>query len=283
MKRWPAIVVAVVVFLAACSSSADELGTGTTTSTPSTITSAPETTATSTTTTAIPTTTTTTTTTTEPPEPDLPPILVGPDGTKSYDEWTAIAEALAPSVVRPSDCGTPLDEPESLPNSDRSYRGGVHEGIDFICEEYGRYAVAALPGQVLIANNSFVDPTPDERNAVLQTAQDLGYTPPWTLAMLYGRFVVVDHGIIDGAGHVVTLYAHLNEIDPGIRPGLLIDAGTVLGEIGNHGTATAAANGDHPRSIHLHWDIYVDTGFLGQGLTAAETSEVYTILLGPDK
>ena len=226
---------------------------------------------------------TTTTSTTVPPAEivdELPPILVGPVGTKTFDEWLEITSQLAPLFTRPSDCGTPLDEPESMPNSDRSYRGGVHKGVDFICEEYGRYAVAALPGRILIANNTFVDPTPEERSSVLQTAQDLGYAPPWTLAMLYGRFVVIDHGIIEDAGHVVSLYAHLNEVDSGIRPGLLVEAGTVLGEIGNRGTATAASNGDRTRSIHLHWDLYVDTGFLGQGLTANETAEVYAALFG---
>lgn len=216
------------------------------------------------------------------PEEQLPPILVAAAGSRSFAEWSAIAAALAPSILPPSDCGTPLDEPESLPNSERSYRGGVHLGIDFICEEYGHDAIAALPGRVVMANNSFVDPTPEERAIVLQTARDLGYTPPWTLAMLYGRFVVIDHGIVDGAGHVVTLYAHLDRVDETIRPGLLVEVGARIGEIGNIGTATAASDGDRPRSIHLHWDIYVGTGFLGQGLSASETSDVYRTLFTQD-
>jgi len=280
MARWSFPILALVL-LAGCSESPQDVGGDTTlTSLPPVTTEQSTTTHPPTTTTSLP--PTTTTTTTVPPEPveELPPILVGPDGTKSFEEWLAIATTLGPELVRPSDCGTPLDEPESLPNSDRSYRGGVHKGVDFICEEYGHSAIAALPGQVLMANNSFVDPTPEERATVLDTAQELGYTPPWTLAMLYGNFVVVDHGFIDEVGHVVSLYAHLNEVDPGIRPGLRVEAGTVLGEIGNRGTATAASNGDRARSIHLHWDIYVDTGFLGQGLTASETSDVYTVLLG---
>ncbi len=277
VRRSPALVVAAVLLMSACSESPEAIGVDTTATTlPPTTTEPPPTSTTSIV------TTTMSTTTTAPPVivEELPPILVGPDGTKTFDEWYSITTALAPTFVRPSDCGTPLDEPESLPNSDRSYRGGVHKGVDFICEEYGHFAVAALPGRVLIANNSFIDPSPAERGAVLQTAQDLGYTPPWTLAMLYGKFVVIDHGIVAGAGHVVSLYAHIDEVDAAIRPGLRVDAGTVLGEIGNLGTATAASGGDRTRSIHLHWDLYVDTGFLGQGLTASETSEVYSILFG---
>lgn len=192
----------------------------------------------------------------------------------------AIATALAPIITLPSDCGLPLGVAESLPNAARAYRGGVHEGIDFICGEHGRDAVAAMDGQVVVADDSFTDPQPDERLEILDTAKALGRTPPWTLAMLFGRFVVIDHGIHEGVGHVVTIYAHLNAIDPAIRPGLHVRAGDRIGEIGNAGTESAGTGEVRPQAIHLHWEIHIDDTFLGQGQSAEATSDIYARLFG---
>lgn len=194
--------------------------------------------------------------------------------------WTEI-EQQVPAVTVPSDCPIPFDVPESMPNSDRSYRGGVHGGIDFICMEPGHDAVAALPGRVVLANNTFVDATVADRQALLDEAQSLGTTPPWILAFLFGRFVVLDHGIVPGVGHVDTIYAHLHEIDPGLRPGATVAAGARLGEIGNRGTETGASGGTRPQSIHLHWELHVNDVFLGAGLTAEETRTLYEGLFAP--
>lgn len=220
------------------------------------------------TTSAAPSTTVVTTSTTTPP-----PRFLDLEG------WTQRADALPPVTV-PSDCPIPFDDPESMPNAERSYRGGVHGGIDFICMEYGHDAVAALAGRVVMANNSFVDASVVDRQALLDEAQALGRTPPWTLAFLFGRFVVLDHGVVPGAGHVVTIYAHLNEIDPSIRPGIQVPAGGRLGEVGNRGTETGASGGTRPQSIHLHWELHIDDVFLGQGLDAAETRALYQRLFG---
>jgi len=228
-------------------------------------------------------------TTTSPPPTSsavpAPPTTAAPDPAPRVPSfldlagWQGILRAL-PSPVPPSDCGLPIDEPESLPNADRSYRGGVHQGIDYICMERGRSAVAALPGRIVLANNTFLDPTPAERGALLDQAQSLGRTPPWTLAMLFGRFVVIDHGVIPGAGHVVTIYAHLNQIDPAIRPGRMVEAGTRLGEIGNRGTEAAGTGEDNPRSLHLHWELHVDDVYLGAGLGPEDTRALYAELFG---
>lgn len=208
----------------------------------------------------------------------LPPTTV-PPRFLDLDGWTQRVEAL-PALTVPSDCPIPFEDPQSMPNSDRSYRGGVHGGIDFICMEYGHDAIAALPGRVALANNSFVDAAVADREALLDEAQSLGRTPPWTLAFLFGRFVVLDHGVVPGAGHVVTIYAHLNEIDPAVRPGISVPAGARLGEVGNRGTETGANGGTRPQSIHLHWELHIDDVYLGQGLTADETRVLYQQLFG---
>jgi murein DD-endopeptidase MepM/ murein hydrolase activator NlpD len=191
--------------------------------------------------------------------------------------WSTIASQM-PALALPSDCPLPLNEFASLPNSAREYRGGVHQGIDFICGERGRDAVAALAGRVVQVNSTYVDPTPDDRAALLQEAQALGRTPPWTLAFLYGRYVVLDHGVIDGVGHVVTVHAHLEQVAPAVLPGVRIDAGQVLGEIGNRGTDSAATGELDPRSLHLHWELLVDDVYFSAGLSSAETARLYSVL-----
>lgn len=215
-------------------------------------------------------------------DPGLPPrIVVEPHPELTRVPAHQIAELLATVVRVPSDCGLPLDSPESLPNAARDYRSGVHQGIDFICGESGRDALAALDGRVVMAVGDYVDPSPEDRQAVLDTAASVGRTPPWTLALLFGNFVALDHGVIDGVGHVATIYAHLEAIDDAIRPGVAVTAGQRLGEIGNHGTLTAATGSNRPQSLHLHWEIHVDDLYLGAGLTTSETRDLYATLFSP--
>lgn len=210
---------------------------------------------------------------------EVPATTAAPAPAGTADDDLARAAALAP-LTMPSDCGLPFGVAESLPNGARAYRGGIHEGIDFICGERGRNAVAALDGQVVMANESYVDPTNAEREEILATAKSLGYTPPWTLAMLFGRVVVLDHGVRPGVGHVVTIYAHLEEIDDAIRPGAHVTAGQRIGEIGNRGTETAATGGTRPQSLHLHWEIHIDHHFLAEGASVDQTDAIYRELFG---
>ena len=214
------------------------------------------------------------------------PGTITPSGRKPlaepipFEAARAAAELLSADIVVPSDCGpVPLDRASALPNAPRPYRSGIHQGIDFWCPALGHPAVAALAGRVVAAVGDFEDPTPLEWNQLLDTAAVLGTTPPFTLMMLYGNHVVVDHGIIDGVGHVVSLYAHLDGLEPGIRPGLRVEAGQPLGTIGNSGTRAGAAGAVHDQ-LHLHWELHIDGRYLGIGLPTTDTRAVYTALFG---
>jgi murein DD-endopeptidase MepM/ murein hydrolase activator NlpD len=196
----------------------------------------------------------------------LPPVVLAappPDA----DTTRALAEAL--DLRRPSDCPLHLRDTNLLPNADREYRGGVHAGIDFLCDEPGREVTAAMGGRVVMAHDGFDDPSLEDRDAVLADAVARGTTPPWTLAMLYGSFVVLDHGQVDGVGHVATVYAHLESIAPGVEEGAAVTAGRLLGVSGNSGTSSGSRGTQD--GIHLHL-------FLGAGLTPAEVSGVYSSL-----
>ena len=217
------------------------------------------------------------------PEPAEPGTIT-PAGHKRLTEPASIDQALEAATLLsadisvPNDCQPPpLSWPSALPNAPRPYRSGTHQGIDFECSTVGHPVTAALAGRVVMAVGDFEDPSPQERNQLLDTASVLGATPPYTLIMLYGNHVVVDHGVIDGVGHVVSLYAHLNALETGVRAGLWVEAGQPLGTIGNTGTFAGASGSTHEQ-LHLHWELHIDGQYLGVGLSNADTRTVYTAL-----
>ena len=196
----------------------------------------------------------------------------------SFERAVEVAARLAPDIVVPNGCEpAPLGDPTLLPNAVREYRSGTHQGVDFMCPERGRAAIAALAGHVVVAVGDYENPSPADLDEVLATARRLQATPPYTLVMLYGNHVVVDHGIIDNVGHVVSIYAHLDALDPAIGIGRPVEAGQLLGWVGNSGTNTAAA-GALDWSLHLHWELHVDDQYLGAGLSPTDTRTVYATL-----
>jgi murein DD-endopeptidase MepM/ murein hydrolase activator NlpD len=60
----------------------------------------------------------------------------------------------------------------------------------------------------------------------------------------YGNVLEIDHG-----HGVYTLYGHLSEIDPNLRPGVFVRAGTAVARMGATGNATG---------VHLHYEVNVD-------------------------
>jgi murein DD-endopeptidase MepM/ murein hydrolase activator NlpD len=60
----------------------------------------------------------------------------------------------------------------------------------------------------------------------------------------YGLVVEIDHG-----GGVRTLYAHLSEVNPNLRPGDQVGEGEAIARMGMTGNATG---------VHLHYEVNVD-------------------------
>ena len=194
----------------------------------------------------------------------------------SFECSLDVASRLSPMIVRPADCPIPLGSPDWLPNASRRfYREGVHQGVDFAC--ISRSVRAALGGRVVVAVGDYITPSSQDLDAVLATTFEVGATPPYTLIMLYGNYVVIDHGIFDGVGHVVSIYAHLEALDSDIRIGQMVEAGQVLGVMGNSGTVQEAA-GLYDQGHHLHWELHVNGQFLGAGLSTGQTQQVYAAL-----
>lgn len=66
----------------------------------------------------------------------------------------------------------------------------------------------------------------------------------------YGRYVVIVHD--DPVGEIYTLYAHLEEVDSRIKPGLGVQRGEELGRMGH-----SASTGIPITRAHLHFEIGV--------------------------
>jgi murein DD-endopeptidase MepM/ murein hydrolase activator NlpD len=168
-----------------------------------------------------------------------------------------------------------------MPGAPRHYRLGVHEGIDF----YG-YAVgvpvnrhtpvrAVADGVVIRALVDYQPLTPTQAEAWAARSLQLGYTPPDVLDGYRGMQVWIDHG-----GGVVSRYAHLSSIQPGIVPGAKVEKGQIIAMVGNSGTpASLQSDTDE---VHLHLELWVgnaatadigESHFIGQFLRPIEARE----------
>jgi murein DD-endopeptidase MepM/ murein hydrolase activator NlpD len=142
-------------------------------------------------------------------------------------------------------------EEQYLPNSERAYRAGYHEGIDFPVTA-GAPVLAAKSGTILRIDGAFTDWTAADEQKAFDAALALGYTPSATLDQIRGRQVWIDHG--DG---IVTRYAHLSAVAP-LRVGDAVTQGQVIGAVGSSGYPEGGP--------HLHLEIRVGDDFYGDGL-----------------
>ena len=149
-----------------------------------------------------------------------------------------------------------------LPAALRAYRNnGIHEGLDFysgaacIAIDASTPVLAAKAGTVIRADRAYVDVTPDDW-ARFEAA---GFAGEAILDELRGRQVWIDHG-----EDIVTRYAHLSAIAAQVFEGVRVEAGAVIGFVGESGQRESyAAPGS---DLHLHFEIRVGNGWLGQGL-----------------
>lgn len=166
--------------------------------------------------------------------------------------------------------------PNHLPSANREYRNdGVHEGLDFYqwasCTtiSYATEILAAKSGVVVRADVDYVEITP----ADWQRFADANWEGESILDELRGRQVWIDHG-----RGIVTRYAHLSAIAEGIAVGVEVQRGQLIGYPGESGQQEVYANPG--TDIHLHFEIRVGDGWLGQGESPAEARTLYLQAFG---
>ncbi len=163
-----------------------------------------------------------------------------------------------------------------LPSANREYRNdGVHEGLDFYqwasCTSinYGTEILAAKAGVVVRADLDYVEITPVD----WQRFSDANWEGESILDELRGRQVWIDHG-----RGIVTRYAHLSAIADGIAEGVEVQRGQVIGYPGESGQQEVYANPG--TDIHLHFEIRIGAGWLGQGETPEAARQLYLQAFG---
>jgi murein DD-endopeptidase MepM/ murein hydrolase activator NlpD len=175
---------------------------------------------------------------------------------------------LLPSLALPLE-GTVLpDLSFRLPGAPRSYRYGVHEGTDFYSAA-GQPVTITTPvlsvaeGEVVRADIDYHPPDLDEMEAMLAHAAEISYTPEEVLDVLRGRQIWIDHG-----GGLVSRYCHLSGVVQDLEVGDRVGQGQTIGYVGNSGTP--ASYYDQGSEIHLHLEIRIGQGYLGQYLRPIE-------------
>jgi len=188
---------------------------------------------------------------------------------------TASPESLLKEFILPI-VGACLPQSDSLmPNAPRPYRNGTHEGIDLyesdncIRIRRGTEVVAAKAGSVVRADIVFSQLTLSELNQLQANPNT-----PEALDRFRGRQVWIDHG-----NGIVTRYAHLQGIAPGIVVGKAVGAGQVVAYVGESGTpeSVTAPGTDN----HLHFEVRVGSSYAGQGLPASEVRRIYQGVFKP--
>lgn len=162
----------------------------------------------------------------------------------------------------------------------RLYRHGVHKGTDFFHDPgrgtmiaMGTPALAAGAGKILRADANFRDMDATTYHRVIQECHQTHHSSERNEDLLRGCQVWIDHG-----GGLITKYAHLDKIKAGLKPGMKVAQGDVVGFVGVSGTGqNLPGRSKHP---HLHFEVWLDNAYVGQGFTPSETIGVYEDIFG---
>jgi murein DD-endopeptidase MepM/ murein hydrolase activator NlpD len=159
-----------------------------------------------------------------------------------------------------------------MPNAPRTYRLGIHEGVDFYnvdnCTSIGlgTPVMAVKAGRVIRIDHGYVDPTPAQMNAYLANP-----TTEASFDAFRGRQVWIDHG-----GGVVTRYCHLSGVAGELQEGDMVEQGQIIAYVGESGTPGSLSTPG--TEVHLHWEVRVGDSYLGAGLSTSEVRALYQAL-----
>jgi murein DD-endopeptidase MepM/ murein hydrolase activator NlpD len=174
------------------------------------------------------------------------------EGSQPHD--LALLEGLR-GYSMPIDGATITKRDFQMPGAPRHYRLGVHEGMDFYTGTAGvtinrdTPVRAVADGTVIRALTDYQPLTAARAEAWYDQSRAAGYTPADVLDGYRGRQVWIDHG-----NDVVSRYAHLSSIEPGIKEGTEVRRGQVIGMVGNSGTPASVSS--ETIEVHLHMELW---------------------------
>ena len=212
------------------------------------------------------------------PKVQITPLAPTPSSVPVAEPTAAVTEVRG--FIFPIEGACLPSSDDLMPNAPREYRDGIHQGIDFyggdncVSIVQGTPVRAAKAGRVIRAILNYHDLTWDELQALNERLAQGEANDPDILDAFRGRQVWVDHG-----GGLVTRYAHLEGIAPGINIGVTVEAGQELGYVGESGTPESlTAPGTE---YHLHFELWAGDHYLGQGLPPDEVRALYVKAFSP--
>ena len=173
-------------------------------------------------------------------------------------------------------------EPNLLPGADREYRGGIHEGVDLFHRTdgsdlpCGTQVVASHPGYIVRADHNWKAMTVREYDFLISALK--GRRDEGQLDRLRGRQVWVQAD--DGR---VSRYCHLASVSTDLAVGVRVEAGTLVGTLGNSGTQDGSKG--TKSNCHLHFEVRLppDGAYLGRDLGAKASRHLFAGLFNlPD-
>jgi murein DD-endopeptidase MepM/ murein hydrolase activator NlpD len=209
--------------------------------------------------------------------PTTPPSGVAPTPTAEAFPRVALDPTELRGFAIPVADGCLPDSDNLMPNAPRTYRNGVHEGIDWYnglaCAVvgYGTAVHAMYEGTVIRLDRNYAELTSTEVSTLARRTASMGYTDAETLDIYRGRQVWLDHG-----NGVVTRYCHLSSIAPALEVGARVERGQTIGGVGESGTPESVT--DPGTEMHLHAEVRVGDSFLGAGLPPATVRRLYARL-----
>lgn len=168
-----------------------------------------------------------------------------------------------------------------LPGAPRTYRNGVHEGLDWysygtgveVTKDTAIYSIAE--GTVVRADHDYQEMSAAEREEVLSAGMDNdGQTPEYLLDRLRGRSVWVQYD-----KGVLARYVHLDRIADQVRVGQKIKAGEIIGYAGNSGTSDGVKGND--AGVHLHLDLLLYGDWFWERYRPEERREILEGVFNP--
>ena len=167
-----------------------------------------------------------------------------------------------------------------MPNAQRAYRGGIHEGVDFYgydnCTRIakGTAIVAAKDGTIIRADHDYQPLTEAQLLAADKRISEGHANDPDIFDLFRGRQVWIDHG-----NGIVTRYAHTSDVAANIHVGDIVHQGDVIAFVGDSGTPESISSPGTEE--HLHFELRAGDTFLGKGLPAADVRVLYGHLFSP--
>ncbi|PKA04385.1 peptidoglycan DD-metalloendopeptidase family protein [Leptospira ellisii] len=162
-----------------------------------------------------------------------------------------------------------------LPNAPRTYRNGVHKGIDIYKKRdatgqirglnFQDEAVAPADGVIVRSDLSYAPMTLADYE--FHTSQSQKGTVTYVEKDFGGRQVWIDHG-----NGVMSSFNHLSSIRKNLKTGDKVRQGETIGTVGNSGLIEEAKG--TADNTHLHFEIWVDGEFFGNGVSPAQVRKM---------